>query len=643
MEVVTSSLLLVFSVFVNCPVMTSTPYIRCPLTCACDGTGAFRPLVKITELILSDNPLNSSALHEALFGLQGAPLRELVMSNLNLGELSATLFEGLGDTNITVVWLKSSHIASVKKGAFRNLQKLTSLHLGANQLALLQDRVFEDLLDLVYLNLENNHIVDLPSVKRVGLSPGLSVLVLDMNSIKHITYDSLKGYTNLTNLHLRHNNIYKISVDAFKSLFRLKTLDLRENRIRWLSHGTFDTLTRLEILLLAKNDITLETSSLFQPLVHLKALDLSENSFLGRRPDKLRTILQNLTNLESISLTGCEIATLSVGMFFNTTRLRTVSLSGNAIRSWNPAVFAPLRQLRLLTLARNKIVSVKIASFSGLTSLSELDLAHNPFACDCDLTWFLDYVHDNNIFVIHIGSPSLYTCASPASVQGVPILRAQLTTEDCISRTDLYITVATATAVAVTAIIFSLAYRGRWYIRYYFYLMRSRRRRYRELADGSSYVYDAFVAHNSDDRVWVVRSLLKRLELEGRYRLCLHQRDWLVGREISENIVESIEKSRKVIVVLSNSFAKSRWCQIELAMANNRCLGNRRKSLILVLLETISPENQTAAMRCLLTTQTYLEWNEREEERFWKALKKALRPPHGTTAVPMESFQQHGP
>ena len=226
--------------------------------------GAFRPLVKITNLVLSGNPLNSSALHEALFGLEGAPLRELVMSNLNLGELSATLFEGLGDTNITVVWLESSHIASIKKGAFRNLQKLTSLHMSANQLALLQDRVFEDLPDLVYLNLENNHIVDLPSAKRVGLSPGLSVLDLDRNSIKHITYESLKGYTNLTKLYLRHNNIYKITDDAFKPLSRLKTLDLRENRIRWLSPGTFDTLTRLEILLLAKNDITLETSSLFQ-------------------------------------------------------------------------------------------------------------------------------------------------------------------------------------------------------------------------------------------------------------------------------------------------------------------------------------------------------------------------------------------
>ncbi|KAI0233931.1 Toll-like receptor 1, partial [Lamellibrachia satsuma] len=140
-----------------------------------------------------------------------------------------------------------------------------------------------------------------------------------------------------------------------------------------------------------------------------------------------------------------------------------------------------------------------------------------------------------------------------------------------------------------------------------------------------NYAYDAFVAHSSNDRAWVVRRLLPRLETEGRYRLCVHQRDWLAGREISENIVESIETSRKVIVVLSNSFAQSRWCQVELAIASNRRLSNWRNSLVLVLLETISPENQTATMRCLLTTHTYLEWNERSEEKFWSALRKALR------------------
>ena len=364
----------------------------------------------------------------------------------------------------------------------------------------------------------------------------------------------------------------------------------------------------------------------FQRMNRLEHLDISSNAFLGSVPATLQSSFQNLPSLEMIDIHGCGIEELPVGMFDNTSKLTTVVLSGNAIKSWNPDVFAPLRHLQILTLARNKIVSVNIASFSQLTSLQQLDLSLNPFACNCDLMWFLEYVQKENIFIINIGQASAYACASPESLRGVHVLRSNLSHDDCISHTDLIIALSTAAAILISAIVFSVVYKARWYIRYYFFLIRSRRRRYMELTDGR-YAYDAFVAHSSDDRVWVVRHLLPRIESEGRYRLCLHQRDWLAGKEISENIVESIEASRKVIIVLSNSFARSRWCQVELAMASNSRLRNRCKSLILVLLETITPENETATMRCMLTTHTYLEWNEAEENKFWKALRKALRRP----------------
>ncbi|KAK2168447.1 hypothetical protein NP493_1225g02036 [Ridgeia piscesae] len=252
--------------------------------------------------------------------------------------------------------------------------------------------------------------------------------------------------------------------------------------------------------------------------------------------------------------------------------------------------------------------------------------------------WFIEHMRNNEISVVDIGQVNASICASPESLHGVPILRAGLSPADCISHTDLIFTLSMVAAIALSVIVFALVYRGRWYIRYYIFLIRSRRRRYLELADGS-YAYDAFVAHNSNDASWVVRHLLPRIETEGRYRLCLHQRDWPIGREISENIVESIEASRKVIVVLSNNFAQSQWCRMELEMANHRRLSNWQNSLVLVLLETISPENQNATLRILLTTHTYLEWNERAQKKFWRALRKALRPPKGAPPTQMRSMQ----
>ena len=226
--------------------------------------GAFRPLVNLTVLLLDGNPLKSLALREALLGLRGAPIRLLTLTNLNLGELSATLFDGLRDTGVKKVTLQNSYIASVRNGAFRNLQNLTSLDLSINEITLLEDRVFEDLANLEYLNLENNNIVELPSARRVGLSPGLSVLNMERNSIKRIKPESLIGYTNLTKLLLRHNNIYKISPNAFKPLSMLTVLDLSENEISRFRPGAFDPLTRLEILSLDRNNIVFDNASLFQ-------------------------------------------------------------------------------------------------------------------------------------------------------------------------------------------------------------------------------------------------------------------------------------------------------------------------------------------------------------------------------------------
>ena len=47
-------------------------------------------------------------------------------------------------------------------------------------------------------------------------------------------------------------------------------------------------------------------------------------------------------------------------------------------------------------------------------------------------------------------------------------------------------------------------------------------------------------------------------------------RNWLAGRSIARNIIDSIEKSRKTVLVLSNAFARSYWCELEMSMAQHK-------------------------------------------------------------------------
>ena len=42
-------------------------------------------------------------------------------------------------------------------------------------------------------------------------------------------------------------------------------------------------------------------------------------------------------------------------------------------------------------------------------------------------------------------------------------------------------------------------------------------------------------------------------------KLCLHERDFKIGRPIAENIVAALEESRTCVLVLTDSYAKSGW------------------------------------------------------------------------------------
>ena len=74
---------------------------------------------------------------------------------------------------------------------------------------------------------------------------------------------------------------------------------------------------------------------------------------------------------------------------------------------------------------------------------------------------------------------------------------------------------------------------------------KAKSRQCQELLDRREYKYDAFVIYSQADSQWVIHQLRPQLE-ENRpkLRLCIHQRDWLGGRDITDNIVESIEASR---------------------------------------------------------------------------------------------------
>ncbi len=91
----------------------------------------------------------------------------------------------------------------------------------------------------------------------------------------------------------------------------------------------------------------------------------------------------------------------------------------------------------------------------------------------------------------------------------------------------------------------------------------------RNKSESNRFEFDAFVSYSSTDEAWVLNMLVKNLENTNNLRLCLHERDFQIGRPIADNIVSSLEKSSSCILVLTKKFTKSYWCNFEAHAAHH--------------------------------------------------------------------------
>nr|KAG5687318.1 hypothetical protein BaRGS_011724 [Batillaria attramentaria] len=172
----------------------------------------------------------------------------------------------------------------------------------------------------------------------------------------------------------------------------------------------------------------------------------------------------------------------------------------------------------------------------------------------------------------------------------------------------------------------SSLYRYRWHIRLVLYeAFRGQGERWRRLQE-EHFQYDIFVSFDSEDLDWVRFYLMPELEDRMGLRLCIHQRDFIPGQNIVDNISHSVEASKKVLMLFSKSFCESQWCQFEL----NLCLRHVMDyddTLVVVLLHDIPSRDLTPAMMAVMKTMTYIEWDESPEAvaSFWGRIRLALQ------------------
>ncbi|XP_037601398.1 interleukin-18 receptor 1 isoform X3 [Cebus imitator] len=153
-------------------------------------------------------------------------------------------------------------------------------------------------------------------------------------------------------------------------------------------------------------------------------------------------------------------------------------------------------------------------------------------------------------------------------------------------------------------------------------------RRDETLTDGKT--YDAFVSYlkecrpeNGEEHTFAVEILPRVLEKHFGYKLCIFERDVVPGGAVVDEIHSLIEKSRRLIIVLSKSYM-SNEVRYELESGLHEALVERKIKIILIEFAPVTDFTFLPQSLKLLKSHRVLKWKAKHSlsynSRFWKNL-----------------------
>ncbi|NXO60700.1 TLR21 protein, partial [Aramus guarauna] len=462
-------------------------------------------------------------------------------------------------------------------------------------IVLLKEIISLQELEAIDCTLEGNGMWDTKKIASSGQSFIETVKVVNIMILNFHLFIDLNGMESqvdqLKSLTIVSSKVFMVPCQLAKHFSSLLYLDFHDNLL--VNNRLSETICKnawpsLQTLNLSQNSLKSlkQTADSVTRLPKLINLDISLNNF-GEIPD----VCEWPKNLKYLNLSSTQIPKLTTCI---PPTLEVLDVSANNLKEFG----LQLPFLKELYLTKNQLKT--LPSAAPIPNLVAMSVRRNKL----------------NSF-------------SKEEFEGAQVGAVHLSLMECHRSLVVSLICVLVFLVILTLVVVGYKYHAVWYLRMTWAWLQAKRKPKR--APPKDLCYDAFVSYSENDSDWVENIMVRELEQAcPPFRLCLHKRDFVPGKWIVDNIIDSIEKSHKTLFVLSEHFVQSEWCKYELDFSHFRLFDENNDAAILVLLEPIQSKTipkRFCKLRKIMNTKTYLEWppDEEQQEMFWENLKGALK------------------
>lgn len=569
-------------------------------------TDAFKSLQSLTTLDISENKfLKISSLLPSFYVFHGRNMSSLLLQrNYQTNEVDTITKNNLitlGSICVSTIDLHRNQILVLQiadQSKMPYIHCLQNLNLAENAMS---PRIYFTSLLLLSSAMKNLKKLDI-SKQRLYYTTDINInkLLTTNYTRKNLPYQ-MPIPENLEYLNVSNQN-FKSTKFNFDIIFthgnKLKLLDFANNKYTSCA-GTLRGLSNLIMLNFSGSSCSDIAVDFFNFIPTLQKL-VFQRADLGYviAAERYSKLLDNMLNLSYVDFTGNGIKFINSKIFTKQKRsLETLILKNNKL-PYVPINAKDFPKLSTLDLRTNNIEYFPeniMNEIDEALKLSEntnfmIHLFDNPIKCNCETLTFIAWLNERKIYFDNDGN---YTCQyTDGSLTTTSWIYRNLRANQihCMAKTWLLISALLTFSLLVLMMIVAWSYKYRTVLKYWYYNIR---RKYRLLQDTdiTRRKYDAFVAYHQSDYKIVKTKIVPFLEGEKSLNLCIHQRDFLSGLYIADNILDAMKNSKKILILITKNYLDSKWGKFELDMARMQLFQEDRNLLITVMIENIPPSH----------------------------------------------------